>query len=562
MSVPTPFIYLLCVGIFSFFSSLFLISQIEIQDSSNDFLLNSSSICSNIKQVATDGDVINIKFNENYYPNEKTKEVFALQTNALNNEKIKVFFPLNTSSFVYKTTTRIAIRFYLPFVQNYNAELLCSDYFFNEKENYNNTKYEKMINNYKEFKPLIQRKDRIRLNASILKGDDSYSRFHCHGKDWRDRWCEGTNIAIIDRHFYFKSLAKFHFPDIFIIPGARGYPFDKAHTRLYFEPYVVEEFFPLKSFNEINDITYVYDSFWNYHMIWHIMMDLVLPLRRFIKLVNDTRKPTERRLVLMSDGVWIFDEILKIFSAKYVPIINKERTSYLLKECYIGIDKLEDGLFRKRKYKDSINFKYNFNNETDPHLRNDTLQAMRIPTDLYGTRENKKLVLVIDRESTARVFLNVNEVVDYMKKSCKVCDVKIVHFERLSVHEQVELTSKASVLMGVHGCGLTHVFWMHPSSKNFSTHMIEILPYKYNCRDWYHTAANVANVEYHSVMNKNPPETKLISKIPNSYQCIHNSWSTCESTYCHEALKDQNVKLEIDTFQETWIPIVNALENE
>ena len=560
MSIPSPFILLLIISLFSFFSTFFLISKFEIPKYENDFSLNSSSICSKIKYVTTDGDVIIIKFNENYSPNEKTKQIFSLYTKALNNDEISVFFPLNSSNFVYATTTRLALRFYLPFVQDYNAKLLCSDYFINEKQN--EEQNQKILKNYQEFKHFIIRKDNIKLNVNNLMGDESYSRFICHGKDWRDRWCQGSNIAIIENHFYFKSPAIFHFPEIFLIPGARGYPFDKPHTRFNFEPYVVKEFSFPANYEEINELSYVYDSFWNYHMIWHVMMDLVLPLRRFIKLVKDMRKPSERRLFLMSDGVWIYDDILKIFSTKKVPLLDKERGFYLLKECYIGIDKPEDGLFRKRKYKDSIIFKYNFNNESDPNLRNDVLNALELRTDINESTKNKKLVIIIDRETSTRVFLNVKEVANYMKETCKVCHVHVVQFERFSVYDQIKLVSRASVLMGVHGCGLTHVFWMHPTSNNFSTHMIEILPYKYDCRDWYHTASNVANVEYHSVMNKNPPDPKMINKIPNSNQCIYNRWGTCKSSYCHEALKDQNVKLEIDTFKEIWLPIVNKLENE
>ena len=551
MKVNLPFTLLCLLACVSFIQYFILVLHYDCSNSLSNQIKTSkkSSICSQIKSITVDGETLIIKFNNIFSPSSSTKEQFALLTHYhMNGQKIPIFFPLNSSSIKYTTTTKLALQFYLPFVEKYSAQLICCDDFSNNKET---------PKTYQELKPFITSEHNIRINVDNIYGDETLSRMKCYGRDWRDRWCEGTNIGIFSTHFYFNSPASFHFPDIFILPGARGHPFDKKHNRLIFEPYVSNSF--PHNCEVIKDETYICDTFWNYHMIWHIMMDLVIPLRRFMRIVNDTVTPENRTIFLMSDGLWIFFDIMRIFSKKRVILLEKNWKNFIVKHCYIGMDKPEDGLFKKRGYKESIYFKYNFDKDTDHNLRHDLFRELKINQYSYGNEQGKKLVLLIDRETPQRAFLNIKEIQKYMQETCDICDVQIVKFHNMMVREQLEIASKASVLMGVHGCGLTHVFWMHESQKNFSTHLIEILPYKYNCRDWYNTAANVARVTYHSVMNKNPPETLPNNKLTK--QCLRKKFNYCAS-YCHDRLRDQNTTLEIDALKDTWNQIVGQLKSE
>lgn len=47
-----------------------------------------------------------------------------------------------------------------------------------------------------------------------------------------------------------------------------------------------------------------------------------------------------------------------------------------------------------------------------------------------------------------------------------ICRVNVVRMETMSVKEQVAVASRSTVLIGVHGNGLTHEIWMPPSSRS------------------------------------------------------------------------------------------------
>ncbi|KAK7019144.1 hypothetical protein R3P38DRAFT_2981304 [Favolaschia claudopus] len=47
-----------------------------------------------------------------------------------------------------------------------------------------------------------------------------------------------------------------------------------------------------------------------------------------------------------------------------------------------------------------------------------------------------------------------------------VCEVQIAVMEKMSLVEQIELASRSTILLGVHGNGLTHQLWMPPSSRS------------------------------------------------------------------------------------------------
>ncbi|TFK41786.1 hypothetical protein BDQ12DRAFT_663800 [Crucibulum laeve] len=44
-----------------------------------------------------------------------------------------------------------------------------------------------------------------------------------------------------------------------------------------------------------------------------------------------------------------------------------------------------------------------------------------------------------------------------------LCDVRIAQMERLTLKEQIELVARSTIIVGVHGNGLTHQLWMPPS---------------------------------------------------------------------------------------------------
>jgi hypothetical protein len=152
----------------------------------------------------------------------------------------------------------------------------------------------------------------------------------------------------------------------------------------------------------------------------------------------------------------------------------------------------------------------------------------------------------------------MNDVRDAMIEGCPHCYVDVVELHNLDVKSQVRLISSASVLVGFHGSGLAHVMWMPESSPNHTTHLLEVLPYRYICRDWYQTAAAAAGVNYHMMMNRGPPNGT------GSRSGMENCWNRpelCATLGCHDRLRDQPTIVELDTFAEVWKNVADALKS-
>ena len=98
--------------------------------------------------------------------------------------------------------------------------------------------------------------------------------------------------------------------------------------------------------------------------------------------------------------------------------------------------------------------------------------------------------------------------------------------------------------------------------KPFSTYVyeIEVLPYNYSCRDWYHQAANVAGAQYRSVMNKHPPSLEGLNvDLQNNLKFCWSHPEDCTTQTCHDALRDQATIVEVDTFLEVWKPVAQEI---
>jgi len=501
-------------------------------------------ICDSIEGVDVKGDVITINFAENPLKSSLSNAVssFSLVTSWYNQS---VFFPTGSAEIYSFSELSLGMRFFLPVVGMYNATLLCSQPL-------------PKIQRYQDISPYVGLKRELKLDVSDFSENHSYSRLRCHKEDsFLTRWCEGKNIPYFDGHFFFLSPAFFVFPDPFIVPGPRAAPFDKIGDRLTCEPIVIQfskSSIP-RNLTVHSKIGYLYGVFHNYYMLWHTLFDFVVPFYKFLHVANRTESREDRVIYVRSDGVWMFFPIMELISSEPVTIIDSSPYSFLFPNLVMGIEKFEKDISLSRTYDQSVSFTYNFDNDTAPGLRNDLLSILNIPSNEYGDN-GKPLVVVIDRGLTKRNVVNVPEIVSFLKKECDFCEVKAIILEKLDVKEQISSVAKASVLLGLHGSGLSHVLWMAPHSKEKPTHLVEILPYNYSCRNWYNTAADVARVNYHSVMNSKPD--------PSSGNDMTKCWSDsklCGSSSCHDRLRDQRTELEINSLSRIMNPIIQELKN-
>jgi hypothetical protein len=365
-------------------------------------------------------------------------------------------------------------------------------------------------------------------------------------------------MAYFDRHFVHFSPADFSFPRPFLVPGARAPPFDKAETQLRDEPLVVR--FKLtdipRSLEVVDDFCYIYGVFHNYYMLWHTIFDFMIPLYNFMKILKRPETREHRRVYVRSDGVWIYGDLMKVFSHYPVTIIDEVNPTILMPNGVFGIEKLEQNPDPHRRYDESIGFRYDINRTHATGMREEVMKVLQVPDHIVG-QDGKALVLLIDRGSDARNLVNTDEVKAAMVDGCPHCLVRVVQLHNMDVPEQIQLISKASVLAGLHVSGLAHVIWMPESTPNHTTHLLEFTPYKYLCRDWYRTGAGAAGVHYHMMMNQRSPAAGSGS---GSMERCWTRPEICATIECHDRLRDQKTTVELDTFREVWKVIATALK--
>jgi hypothetical protein len=491
-----------------------------------------SDICNAIGSVAATEDVITVSYPRpicSFSPSFIASS-FTLSTSSMNQT---ITFPPGSAEVLNLSQASFSLRFYLPIVDVYQARLACSS-------------------------PRgSSRSFAISLAVSSFQPSDDYSQLLCHHTAvFALRWCEFRNVAYFDHHFCFFSAATFHFPQPFIVPGPRAPPFDKTQDQFVQQPLVI----PMKiqqiprNLEPISDFCYVYGVFHNYHMLWHTVFDFIIPLYHFMKMLNRTSEtPANRRVYVRSDGVWSFHLMMEVLTSTPVIVIDELNPSILMRAGTMGIEKLERDPGPNRGYDESIGFQYNFNRSTAIGMREELFQILKIPVDAAG-QDGKPLCLLIDRGDNKRDILNIGAIRAVMVANCPHCLVQTVKLHQMTVGEQIEKMSRASILVGLHGSGLPHAVWMHESVQNHTTHLIEILPYKYVCRNWYETAARVAGVQYHPVMNKKPPADA------RGMEFCWNNPNVCATTLCHDRLRDEKTVVELETFAETWDKVAEQLK--
>ena len=524
-----------------------LIHQISTQ---SNFIKN--DLENLILSVAAKNDLITIKFKQ-YVQKDEILSSFSLKTQW---EDEEIYFPPNSAKLInysFKSSNNLdnnvdynnnnnnneaTIRFFLPVVDFYNAILICGS---------KNFILNLSLTNF----------------TSSTENPENYSQLFCHGERYYGtRWCESINLYIVDHVFFFYSKAEFKFPNPLLVPGARAPPFDKSTDRFGAEPLVTDMPFqsvPRANKKIIKEISVVDGVFYNFHMLWHLIFDLMIPLYSFLNVRHHIGTQETRRLFLRSDGFWLFSDIAKAIT-KYDPIVlDLRHPPMFLEYAVLGVEKLEKNPdpFRDQ-IADPIVFQYNFNRSTCPGFRDDIIKYNKIPVK----KTEKPLVLIISRGTSKRDIKNMDEIVAATKELCYFCDVQVTQLQHFNFKEQVQNVAPAQVLIGFHGSGLSHTIWMEQSKPERRTHLVEIIPYAYTCRNWYHTAADVAGVEYHSIMNKEPKMPEGLSEADQNQ--LKNCWKgdLCGTVYCHDRLRDQFVDTDMDVFNNTMKEIVETLKSQ
>ena len=505
-----------------------------------------SSLCDNIETVSDSGDKITLRYLNRIATANKTLVSlhFGLVTSWLQQE---IFYPPGSAEVELVAEKFVQLKFHLPVVDKYKAKLFCiatgSD-----------------AVSARELEAQASRKFDVKLAISDFDENREYSQLRCHYKDeFPRRWCEGRNIPYFDDHVFFLTPAKFQFPEPFIVPGARAPPFDREVDRLNLEPIPITfkaSTLP-RSLEEVTDVCYITGVFHNAQMIWHAVFDFMIPFYHFMKILAGPDTVLTRRIYFRSDSLWTCLPLMRAFSYMGAKTLADTHPQMLMRTAIIGMEKLEANPDPKRTVDESINFSYQFDRSTALGMREDILDALHIANEPIDN-ENPRVIVI--RRGLNRDIENMDQVIDVITKGCPQCNVHSVHFDNIDIAEQVRIVSQASVLLGMHGSGLTHTVWMAESQPDRPTHLIEVLPYNYSCRPWYHTAANVSGVQYHSVMNRKPPPLPAANA-----ELLQTCWANpniCATHMCHDYLRDQRTTVDLDVFNETWMRVVATFPNK
>ncbi|TFK41768.1 hypothetical protein BDQ12DRAFT_678458 [Crucibulum laeve] len=114
-------------------------------------------------------------------------------------------------------------------------------------------------------------------------------------------------------------------------------------------------------------------------------------------------------------------------------------------------------------------------------------------------RANSQLPIVtyISRQGGQRRLSNEahENLVDALKslEDERICIFNVASMERLTVQEQIEHAARSTILIGVHGNGLTHQLWMSPSPRSTVMEILDVGSYVF---DYEMLARNVGHRHY------------------------------------------------------------------
>ncbi|KAL2831113.1 hypothetical protein BDW59DRAFT_7002 [Aspergillus cavernicola] len=117
-------------------------------------------------------------------------------------------------------------------------------------------------------------------------------------------------------------------------------------------------------------------------------------------------------------------------------------------------------------------------------------------------RQFHSIVLTfIDRTSTRRLVNSESFLAELQSKYTHVA-VQSFDFATITLKEQLEIIQATDILVGVHGAGLTHGFFLSPRSA-----VVEILPPKLSHKG-FRNIASLMDLSYFSAHSDSPPMTK------------------------------------------------------
>lgn len=427
---------------------------------------------------------------------------------------------------------------------------------------------------------LLLKKKIIYEHQIVIESIDStqFSTFACHGKNFMTRWCESKNVCIDKDGLKIFTPYKIRLDKIFIIPGARTPPFDPDHDR-FKKGKIQYNYREVKADDGIwvKENTFVVGRFFNHMMLWHLIMDFITPIYWTLtsvhaKMFSDDwsveKDPGYGTEFDQNNRIHVYDEFPK-FQMEFISALTNHSIVFLRKtdDCYcyksvvLGLRKSEKNPVYTRRKRDGLRVPY----QIDPYgvkgLRQRMLNFSNVEEDCIPNIQNPKVIIIQRKGSKIiRSILNVDDVYNLTKEMCPFCNITVMDFNSMSKRKQIAFMCDVSLLIGIHGSGLTHGMWMHPSTNDYPTALVEMFPYKYECRNWYQQLATIARIQYipiytTSINNSRWDPWHNLTKV----QRCHTQEGECERGRCHDFLRDQSIIVNLTNYADLLMPYIKQL---
>jgi len=177
-------------------------------------------------------------------------------------------------------------------------------------------------------------------------------------------------------------------------------------------------------------------------------------------------------------------------------------------------------------------------------LRNYPLrEPERWKDQMKGGRKSHQVTMIKRKKN--RLLLNEKELLEEMSRR-EGARVSGYCFEDLDFAEQVRIISESDILIGMHGAGMAHLFFLRPGST-----LIEIFPYKFR-KSVYQNFAHMIGLTYLSFQNEFPERTFFPKVKGLSKEEILAKPMRMNSQVWRDVWRNQDTLLDIPSFMKLF----------
>ena len=346
-------------------------------------------------------------------------------------------------------------------------------------------------------------------------------KFFCDSTDWTTRICRIKDVCFSAGTFSVTSPYPMDFDSHFVTLGARPPPVDlptgRVRNALGYQsempvgaPYVRG----ISNYFSISEHT---------NKQWHLFFDLLIPI--WATLSRDGKFDRSRHLFFTNAYCEAVPNLVASLTDNQVLCLDRQ---LCFEELEMGMVKVMNRTANQRDPP------YEFPAVDVEAFQRTITDFFEIPWD-RRKKERTKVVLV------ERGIVNVEEVSAALKEVFQESDVDVFRFDEITIKKQIKIVRDADVLVGVHGDALAMMLFM---VKN--TSVIEIMPYKLTCRNWFEKAAEFCGLRYH-VYHPQSREESVADEDRELEMCFAGK-IPCESSTCIGKLKSQSVKVNVGEF--------------